>query len=100
MNVSWQRWFFAASLALVLSACSSTPKCTGDDEYLQAVDRPRLDLPANVTASERMAPLVIPPADPGPETLDPPPNCLDEPPPYGSGRRVAPPPAASSPGPG
>ena len=28
----------------------------------QAVDRRRLDLPANVTASERMAPLVIPPA--------------------------------------
>ena len=39
--------------------------CVGDDEYLQAVDRRRLDLPANVTASERMAPLVIPASGPG-----------------------------------
>ena len=99
MHASWRRWFLTASLVFVLSACNSTPKCTGDHEYTQAVDRPRLDLPANVTASERMAPLVIPPADPNPEALDPPPNCLDEPPPYTGSRRTAQP-AAPAPGTG
>ena len=89
MHGLWQRRSLAAFLSLILSACNSTPKCVGDDEYLQAVDRHRLDLPANVTASERMAPFVIPPADPNPEVLDPAPNCLDEPPPYASGRRAA-----------
>ena len=82
MHGSWPRWPLAAFVLLSLAACNSTPKCVGDDEYLQAIDRHRLDLPANVTASERMAPLVIPPAAPDPETLAPPPNCLDEPPPY------------------
>jgi hypothetical protein len=82
---------------LMLTACNSTPKCVGDDEYLQAVDRRRLDLPANVTASERMAPLVIPPAAPDSEQLEPAPNCLDEPPPYGTGRRAA---APAPPAPG
>jgi hypothetical protein len=94
MHVSWQRWFLAASLSLALAACHSTPKCVGDDEYLQAVERPRLDLPAHVQASERMAPLVIPPADPTPEALDPKPNCLDEPPSYSGGRRAPAPPAS------
>jgi uncharacterized lipoprotein len=89
MHGSWQRWSLAASLTLTLSGCHSTPKCVGDDEYLQAIERPRLELPANVTASERMAPLVIPPAAPDPEQLNPAPNCLDEPPPYGSRRRTA-----------
>ena len=95
MSCSWHRWSFAVSLCLALGACHSTPKCQGDDEYLQAVDRPRLSLPAHVTASERMAPLVIPPAAADPERLDPAPNCLDEPPPYKPGRRgvqAAPPP--------
>ena len=85
----WQRWFLAASLTLALVACNSTPKCVGDDEYLQSVERPRLDLPANVRASERMAPLVIPPVAPDPEALDPAPSCLDEPPPFAVGRRAA-----------
>ena len=83
------RWSLAASLMLMLTACNSTPKCVGDAEYLQAVDRRRLDLPANVTASERMAPLVIPQAAPDPEQIEPAPNCLDEPPPYATGRRAA-----------
>jgi len=90
MHGSWQRWSVAASLLLILTACHSTPNCVRDDEYLQAIDRHRLDLPANVTASERMAPLVIPPAAPDAEQLDPAPNCLDEPPPY-FGRRASPP---------
>ena len=90
MSRSWQRWSLAASLCLALGACHSAPKCEGDREYLQAIERPRLTLPANVTASERMAPLVIPPAAPDPERLEPAPNCLDEPPSYKSGRRGAP----------
>jgi hypothetical protein len=97
MPCSWQRWSLAVTLCLTLGACNSTPKCQGDDEYLQAVDRPRLELPANVTASERMAPLVIPPAAPDPEQLDPAPNCLDEPPPYWGRRSAA---AAPPPGSG
>ena len=98
MHGSWQRWFLAASLSLALVACHSTPKCVSDDEYLQSVDRPRLDLPANVRASERMAPLVIPPLAPDPETLDPAPKCLDEPPPFWAGRRATAAPAATSTG--
>ena len=99
MHGSWQRCCLAASLGILLAACNSTPKCVGDDEYLQAVDRHRLDLPANVTASERMAPLVIPPADPDPERLDPAPNCLDEPPPYATrGRAAQPAPSPSGSG--
>lgn len=89
MHCSWRRLSLAAFVPLFLSACNSTPKCQGDDEYLQAVERPRLDLPANVTASERMAPLVIPPVAPDVEKLDPAPNCLDEPPPYWGGQRAA-----------
>ena len=88
MHGSWQRWSLAASLAFLLAACNSAPKCVSDDEYLQAVDRHRLDLPANVSASERMAPLVIPPVAPEPEQLNPAPNCLDEPPAYSPGRRA------------
>ena len=71
MHGSWQRWCLAASLGVLLAACNSTPKCVGDDEYLQAVDRHRLDLPANVTASERMAPLVIPPYTPAADVPEP-----------------------------
>lgn len=89
MYGSWQRWFLAAPLSLALVACNSTPKCVGDDAYLQSVERPQLELPANVRASERMAPLVIPPLAPDPEVLDPAPNCLDEPPPFAVGRRAA-----------
>ena len=94
MTRSWQRQSLAVSLCLALGASNSTPKCQGDDEYLQAVDRPRLALPANVTASERMAPMVIPPAAPDRARLDPAPSCLDEPPPYTKrrGTPAAPPP--------
>jgi uncharacterized lipoprotein len=89
MHDPWQRLTLAALVSLFLTACNSTPKCSGDEEYLKAIEKPRLDLPANVTASERMAPLVIPPVAPDTEVLDPAPNCLDEPPPYASGRRAA-----------
>ena len=87
MHCSWLRLSFAASVSLFLVACSSNPKCSGDREYLEGVERPRLQLPAHVTASERMAPLVIPPAALDAAKLDPAPNCLDEPPSYATGPR-------------
>jgi uncharacterized lipoprotein len=87
MRCSSLRLSLAAIVTLFLVACSSTPKCTGDQEYLQAVERPRLQLPAHVTASERMAPLVIPPPAADAAKLDPAPNCLDEPPSYATGPR-------------
>ena len=89
MHGSWQRLFVAASLSLMLSACNSTPKCVGDDEYLQAVERQPLRLPANVSASERMAPVVIPAVGPDPEQLTPAPECLDQPPAYNPRRQAA-----------
>ena len=73
-------------LALVLSlvaltGCSTTSRsCGGDTEYLQAVERPPIKLPPEMTPTERIQPLVIPPVDPSPTTLDPAPRCLDEPP--------------------
>jgi hypothetical protein len=89
MHAFLKRWPSAVVLSLVLSACHSTPNCIGDDEYTRAIDRSRLDLPANVRASERMAPLVIPPPAPDAEVLDPEPACLDEPPSYHVGRHAA-----------
>lgn len=75
------------ALLLSLAGCGTTRSCGGNDEYLAAVDRPPLRMPTELTASERMTPLVIPPASPSPGTLDPAPRCLDEPPGYF--RRVA-----------
>jgi len=71
------------ALALPLAAlagCGTTRSCGGDTEYLQAVERPPIQLPPEVTPTERMQPLVIPPVDPSPTVLDPQPRCLDEPP--------------------
>jgi hypothetical protein len=69
-----------AALLVLLTGCHSNPACDTDAEYLRAVDRPRLQLPGNLAASERMAPLVIPPVPVDPARLDPAPSCLDEPP--------------------
>jgi hypothetical protein len=72
---------FALALPLVLAAgCSSTRTCGGNEEYLAAVDRPPLRLPPEVTPTERIQPLAVPPVDPNPAVLDPVPECLDEPP--------------------
>ncbi len=68
------------SLPVLLAGCSTTRSCGGDTEYMQAVDRPPLNIPAEITPSERYSPLVIPPAAPDPMRLDPEPRCLDEPP--------------------
>lgn len=65
---------------LVLVGCSSTPSCGGNMDYLEAAERPPLQLPPEITPTERIQPMVIPPVDPNPTTLDPVPGCLDEPP--------------------
>jgi len=72
----------ALALPLVaVTGCSSTPRsCGGDTEYLQAVERPPIRLPPEITPTERIQPLVIPPVDPNPTALEPVPRCLDEPP--------------------
>jgi len=63
-----------------LAGCGSTRPCFDNEDYLKAVDRPRLQMPAGVTESGHVPPLVIPPAAPDATTLDPAPRCLDEPP--------------------
>ena len=66
-----------------LSGCASQNPCGDNPEYLQARDRPRLQLPEGVTGSERLSGgMVIPAAAPDPAQLDPAPKCLDQPPPY------------------
>lgn len=67
----------------VLTGCASQTVCVDDPAYLQAKDRPRLQMPEGVPGSERLlGGMVIPPAAPDPATLDPAPKCLDQPPPY------------------
>jgi hypothetical protein len=72
---------------LVVAGCSALPggdekrpNCGGDTEYLQAVERPPLRLPPEITPTERAQPMAIPPVDPAPQKLDPVPACLDQPP--------------------
>jgi hypothetical protein len=74
--------FVAVAVLVLVAGCHSNPACEKDAEYLQAVERPRIKLPGNLSASERMAPLVIPPVPTDAARLDPQPRCLDEPPGY------------------
>ena len=67
-------------LSVLLAGCHSNPACNPDAEYLQAVERPRLQLPGTLSQSERMAPLVIPSTQAEATKLDPQPRCLNEPP--------------------
>ena len=72
-----------AGLAVALAGCGTTSSCqTGNQDYLQARERPKLQMPQGVAGSERLGgtALVIPPASPTPDKLDPAPRCLDEPP--------------------
>jgi hypothetical protein len=71
-----------AGLALGLAACSSNPCKVGNQDYLTARERPRLQMPQGVSGSERLggSVLVIPPVSPTPDKLDPAPRCLDDPP--------------------
>jgi len=69
----------------VLAGCGASSLqrgCGGDTEYLEAVERPPLQLPPEIVPTERMKPLEIPPVDPNPTALDPVPRCLDQPPHY------------------
>lgn len=72
-------------LAFALAGCGTTNPCHyGNQEYLQARERPPLQMPEGVAGSERLgnSVLVVPPASPNPDKLDPQPKCLDEPPPF------------------
>ena len=51
---------------LALAGCGTTRSCGSDTDYLQAVERPPIKLPADFTPSERIQPLAIPPVDPNP----------------------------------
>jgi hypothetical protein len=82
MRLTPLRFLVPAILLLPLAGCGTTRSCEGNQDYLQAVDRPPLRLPPEITPTERMAPLAIPPADPNPARLDPEPRCLDQPPSY------------------
>jgi uncharacterized lipoprotein len=67
---------------LALAGCGTTNSCGGNESYLKAQERPRLNLPPGVMGSERITPIVIPPPAPDPVKLDPQPRCLDHPPQY------------------
>lgn len=83
MHVSYLRLLLPAILLGSLAGCGTTTRsCGGDVEYLQAVDRPPMAVPAGIALTERAAPLTIPPVAPDPARLDPVPRCLDEPPQY------------------
>jgi hypothetical protein len=72
-----------ATVALLLAGCGTTSSCkTGNQDYLTARERPRLQMPEGVAGSERLgaSALVIPAVSPTPDKLDPAPRCLDEPP--------------------
>lgn len=83
-----------AGLALAVTGCGTTNPCRLDNaEYVEARERPRLQMPEGVPGSERLSSsvLVIPAVAPNPDKLDPAPRCLDDPPPYF--RRLSAPPA-------
>ena len=82
MRATLLRLFLPALSLLAVAGCGTTQPCAGDDEYMKAQERPRLQLPPDVMASERIAPVVIPPPAADLQKLDPAPRCLDFPPPY------------------
>jgi hypothetical protein len=90
MHVPSLRLLVPALAALVLAGCSTTQSCGGNQDYLAARERPRLDLPPGVMTTERAAPVVIPPAALDAQKLDPQPRCLDFPPPFFAPRKPAP----------
>ena len=94
------RLLSAVGLVLALAGCGTTTTCKMDNmDYVQARERPRLQMPEGVSGSERLggSVLVIPPAAPNPDKLDPAPRCLDEPPAY-SRRSATLHPAGDAPG--
>ena len=97
MRVPPLRLLLPALASLVLAGCSTTQSCGGNQDYMAARERPRLDLPPGVMTTERAAPVVIPPAAPDAQKLDPQPRCLDFPPPFFAPRKPAPSVAPASP---
>jgi hypothetical protein len=90
MRLAPLRLFLPVLSLLVLAGCGTTSSCGGDEAYLTAQERSRLDLPPGVMGSERISPVVIPPAAPDPQRLDPQPRCLDYPPQYFARKPAAP----------
>ncbi len=79
MRLTPLRLLVPVFLLATLAGCSTTRSCGSNAEYLQAVERPPLQLPPEITPTERISPLVIPAVDPNPSVLDPVPLCLDPP---------------------
>ena len=82
MRVTPLRLLLSVMLLATLAGCGTTQSCGGNQDYLTAQERPRLDLPPGVMTIEREAPVVIPLAAQDPQKLDPQPRCLDFPPPF------------------
>jgi hypothetical protein len=80
-SIALRRLLLPGLLLASLAGCGTTSNsCFAEEEYTRAVDRPRLQMPAGVQGSERLAALTIPPAAPDAAKLDPAPRCIDEPP--------------------
>ncbi len=82
MSVPSLRLLLPVLAAVALAGCGTTQSCGGNQDYLTAQERPRLDLPPGVMTIEREAPVVIPLAASDPQKLDPQPRCRDFPPPF------------------
>jgi uncharacterized lipoprotein len=74
--------FISLSACALLSGCASEPTCDYSEEpYMAATSVPSLTVPDGMSAPDRTATLVVPPA---PEGEQPPGKgaCLDRPPSY------------------
>ena len=91
MRLTLPRLLALALPLVALAGCSSmsSRSCGGDTDYLQAVERPPIQLPPEVTPTERIQPMQIPAVDPNPQKLDPMPRCLDEPPKFFARKAVS-----------
>lgn len=91
MRLTLPRLLALALPLAALAGCGTTSSrsCGGDTDYLQAVERPPIQLPPEVTPTERIQPMQIPSIDPNPQKLDPQPRCLDEPPKFFARKAVA-----------
>jgi hypothetical protein len=98
MRLTLPRLLALVAPLAVLSGCGTTRPCSSDTEYLQAVERQPIQLPPEITPTERMQPMAIPPVDPNPSQLDPQPRCLDQPPKFFARKAAAAAPAAAGAG--
>lgn len=96
MRLTLLRLSLSVLALLALAGCSTMQaSCGGNDDYLKAQERPRLQLPPDVMASETVKPVVIPPPSADQQKLDPVPRCLDYPPQFFA-RKSAPPDSAEA----